>query len=108
MYLHPAPPPPIVNVVESVSGDKIVGFILNLTCTATTTVPNLVTPPFVNWRDITDTSITNVGGVLTFDPLMTSHGGEYTCESDYNIPDAGLTAQPATESIIISVKSESY
>ena len=65
-------------------------------------VEYLITHPTVQWsggsvdsgNGVTE-SDTTVSGVtsmrtLTFSPLHTSHGAEYTCQADINIPSIGL------------------
>ena len=72
-----------------------------LTCSVSV-VEYLITQPTVQWSggsvdsgDGVTESDTTVSGVtsmrnLTFSPLHTSHGAEYTCQADINIPDISL------------------
>ena len=76
----------------SESGTAVSGGVLNLTCSV-----NVSIPPVVQWIYPNNTVITNsirwinvgppvrAGNItnltLTFSPLLTSHGGQYTCQS---------------------------
>ena len=75
-------------MVTASSGSSIAGSMYSLVCTVTV-VDGLVVVPDVVWMKYgqvlvngTDTTLTrNVSGYLnlTFNPLRTSHGGQYTC-----------------------------
>ena len=108
-----APPPPVVTV--SVAGDDVAGSTLSLLCTATSLIP-LVHPPVVLWVGVATTnshvivkernsfSASNV--TVTFDPLRTSHGGQYICQADYDIPAANLASNLRTQMHTVTVQSE--
>ena len=72
-----------------------------LTCTVTV-VEDLVVRPSVEWSGgsvgsgegvmvgDTDTSGVNSTRDITFNPLNTSHGAQYTCEATINVESIGL------------------
>ena len=79
----------------------VMGDEIELTCNVT--VPeNLTVQPTVQWsggsvgsEGVTE-SATTVSGVtsirtLTFSPLLTSHGAQYTCQAVINIPSISVT-----------------
>ena len=74
---------------------------LNLTCTVSV-VENLVQPPSVTWTGpgVGQTDVEEIGPMvsgavttltLSFNPLRTSHGGQYTCRAVLDIPTAGVS-----------------
>ena len=79
----------------TISGD-VIGDELQLTCSVT--VPEGLTPrPTVHWSggsvgsdEVTESATTVTGATsirtLTFSPLLTSHGAQYTCQATINIP----------------------
>ena len=85
------------------SGVPISGETYNLTCTVEANVP-----PTVQWLySSNDTAVTNDSGItvgtqrtngsitiltLSFNPLHTSHGGQYTCQSTTDTPSSTVTA----------------
>ena len=83
------------------TGTSTAGSMYTLTCTVTV-VENLVAQPTVEWldsdsmtvmsgSDITVGSVMRSGSMSTltleFNPLHTSHGGQYTCRATINIPN---------------------
>ena len=46
---------------------------------------NLVNAPMVQWHNSKGT-VLNTTDILSFQPLSTSHGGEYTCQANISIP----------------------
>ena len=87
---------------------------LQLTCTVTT-VDNLVESALVTvqWSGssvdsdgVTVDSTTNSGNsTLTFNPLLTSHGAQYTCQAMINIPSIDVMVT-SSNSIAIMVQSK--
>ena len=85
----------------TISGNTVkkAGDELQLTCTATT-VDNLVASALVRvqWSGgsvdsdgVTEDNTTNSGvSTLTFNPLLTSHGSQYTCQAMINIPSINV------------------
>ena len=63
------------------------GLPLTLTCSATVQECIDVSPTLTWTRDGVEQSS---GLDLTFDRLLTSHGGVYTCTARLNIPEAGV------------------
>ena len=97
------------NVTIMSSGVPISGETYNLTCTVETNVP-----PTVQWLYSSNSSevtssgnitvetekITNSTTILTlsFNPLSTSHGGQYTCQSKIDTPPSTVNA---TRNVIV-------
>ena len=87
---------------------------LQLTCNVTT-VDNLVESALVTvqWSggsvgsdEVTEDNTTNSGvGTLTFNPLLTSHGAQYTCQAMINISSINVMVT-SSGSIAIMVKSK--
>ena len=54
------------------------------------TADNLVTAPSVQWKNSSG-SVMSDNATLSFSPLLTSDGGEYTCNVTINITELGVT-----------------
>lgn len=79
------------------SGIFRAGEVYSLTCSVSKTVESLLSSPSAiwttDWRAITDTEIfiatdsddSSTNSTLTFNPLRTSHGGNYYCNSSLTI-----------------------
>ena len=94
------------------------GDVYTLTCN-TTVVKNLAAKPDIQWlysgTTVDGTSIT-LGAVvmtrnvftrnLTFNPLRTSHGGQYICRASVDIPAISLPAISSQSSLNITVQSK--
>ena len=90
----------------------VAGDTLSLTCTVDVSIPQIVQWIHPNSTVITNSSNISVGPpvtagnitnlTLTFSPLLTSHGGQYTCQLEV---DVGSSAQNSTHNI--TVQSES-
>ena len=78
------------------------GTMVSLTCTVTL-LDLLRGTPIISWMrpdgteienetitDVTVTQITPQTGILTFSPLHTDYGGEYTCRASVDIAEAGV------------------
>ena len=93
------------------SGTTVAGKTLSLICTVDVNIP-----PVVQWIYPNNTVITNSSGItvgppvrsgnvtnftLTFHPLLSSHGGRYTCQSDVN-----ATSSTRSSTRNITVQSE--
>ena len=92
------------NITIMDSGVPISGETYNLTCTVEANVP-----PTVQWLYSSDgTAVINGSNItvgterttgsttaltLSFDPLHTSHGGQYTCQSTTATPPSTVTAK---------------
>ena len=96
--------------------DGLAGDDLSLTCTVTV-VEYLTVVPTVQWsggsvglEDGVTESETSDDGVnsmrtLTFSPLHTSHGAEYTCQAEISISSISVT-KTVTSSEHVMVQSE--
>ena len=78
------------SVTITVIGSPLAGQVYTLTCLGSV-VGNTSTIPVVTWRTSngmvtsrTDISVSN--GNLTFNPLRSSHGGQYACLSTLGAP----------------------
>ena len=62
----------------------------------------------VNDGDLDMTSA-GVGSALIFDPLKTSHGGNYKCQAEINISSIKLTVMNTTDrDVVVRSKSVTY
>ena len=110
-YLSPpALPPP---VVTASSGSSIAGSVYSLVCTVKV-VDGLVVVPDVVWMKdgrvlVNGTNRIISGGnstlTMTFNPLLTSHGGQYICFANISIQQLSLQTVTNT-SVNISVQSK--
>ena len=50
---------------------------------------NLIRPPSVQWVNSAGSVLSDTS-TLSFSPLLTSHGGEYTCTVTINIPELNI------------------
>ena len=111
----PALPPPVVTT--SSYGSTIAGSVYSLVCMVKV-VDRLVVVPDVVWRkgggvlvNGTNTTLTRTvsGGNstlnLTFNPLLTSHGGQYTCDATISVPQLSLNITNSS-AVTVSVQSE--
>ena len=111
----PALPPPVVTT--SSYGSTIAGSVYSLVCTVKV-IDGLVVVPDVVWMkdgrvlvNGTNTTLTRTvsGGNstlnLTFNPLLTSHGGQYTCVATISVPQLSLNITNSS-AVTVSVQSE--
>ena len=87
----PALPPP--NVSLSFTGLPVVGQNFTLTCSAAV-VAGLVVQPHLKIVFPNSTAVAVVAASSlqhSLSPVMSSHGGQYTCSATVNIPEAGIT-----------------
>ena len=110
-------PPP--EVVIRPDGSTTAGDVYTLTCNATV-VENLFVEPDIQWLYTNDTTVggTNItigttrmtGNVftrnLTFCPLHTSHGRQYTCRTSINVSAISLSGISSESSINVTVRSK--
>ena len=102
---------------EPAGTDPSAGESYTLTCTVEV-VEGLVVRPDVEWLDPDNNTITNGGDItvgsqetsgtittLTFNPLHTSHGGEYTCRAKITIEDISVDVT-SRESFDVIVQSK--
>ena len=52
-------------------------------------INNLIKPPTVQWVNPSG-SVQSDTNTLSFSPVLTSHGGEYTCTVTINIPELNI------------------
>ena len=103
---------------EPAGTDPSAGESYTLTCTVEV-VERLTVTPDVEWLDPDNNTITTGGDItvgspqrsgttttltLTFNPLLTSHGGEYTCRANITIEDISvdITGSDSFEVIVQS------
>ena len=112
----PALPPPVVTT--SSYGSTIAGSVYSLVCMVKV-VDRLEVVPVVVWRKgggvllvngINTTLTRTVSGGnstlnLTFNPLLTSHGGQYTCDATISVPQLSLNVTNSS-AVTVSVQSE--
>ena len=113
MFSPPDLPDPVVTITGPNTG--VAGESLQLTCTVSV-VEYLVAQPTVQWsggrvgsEDVTE-SVTATSGVMsersvTFSPLRTSHGAQYTCQAEVSISSINLV-MTGSESRAVMVQSE--
>ena len=114
--LPPAPPDPQLTITSSVPTPAEAGSMLTLSC-AVAVIDGLVNQPDITWLNSADTVISdgvlpnvslsqmNNTVTLTFDPLRTSHGDQYTCQAVLKITAANVNIE-TTESFDLNVQSE--
>ena len=105
-------PPTAITAIVSSLGTARAGMVYNLFCTVTKTVGGLINSPTATWTT-GRVAVTNGNGItvstlvtsetailtLTFDPLRTSHNGQYSC-------DGTLTSQALDETLTPSMTME--
>jgi hypothetical protein len=118
-FLTDLPPPVVVTDVQSLVA--MAGDLLTVTCNVVV-VENLANAPSLQWISPCSTVVTTNRGhgrtpytsemenngrsdevyskVLKFQPLLTSHGGRYTCVARISIP--GVVSAQDTESTNIT------
>ena len=74
-----------------------------------TMIPNLITAPTIHWVNSTDIMVSSTS-TLSLSPLLTSHGGQYTCIVNINIIELNisLTGNGTTNVTVKSKLSISY
>ena len=106
--------------ITAPDGTPSAGESYTLTCTVEV-VERLVVTPDVEWLD-PDNNVVATGGditvgspetsgttttlTLTFNPLLTSHGGEYTCRANITIEKISIIDLSNTDSIDVIVQSK--
>ena len=105
---------PVVMVTSK--GDPIAGNTYTLVCQVSV-VEGLVVNPNVVWLDSNGTTVSGlditVGGPsiegsvvthnLTFSPLHTSHGGDYTCQANVSVVSISLSSSNLTRITVQSM-----
>ena len=99
------------DVASGTAGEELV-----LTCTVTV-MEHLTVTPTVQWSggsvgssasvtqdETTPNGVTSIR-TLTFTPLSTSHGAEYTCQAEIGIPTISVTSSDS-ESRAVMVQSK--
>ena len=104
----PGLPPPTVNI--SFSGNSTAGQEYSLECTASVVDDLIVLPDLVIvGPNSTIISLSDTSSLIyTFTPLRTSDGGEYTCTTTVNIPEAEITNLQSSTTQTITVSSQYY
>ena len=102
----PALPPPVVTT--SSSGSSTANEFFSLTCSVSV-VAHLVVDPNITWRNMTGVVQTQGMGSslnLTFNLLITSHGGRYTCTAIVNISEISVSVSGhTTTDLVVTCKS---
>ena len=111
---------PVPEVAIHSTGNTTAGEVYTLSCSATV-VENLVVVPTIQWEYSNGSAVDGgstftlsamvVSGNtttrnLTFSPLRTSHGGEYTCRAIINIPSISITGLSNSQSTDVVVQSK--
>ena len=103
-------PLPALGVSIGAQGNFLAGDMYSLTCTATELIDGLTNSPTLQWLNGTGQPFTNgmlgdtistntsVTQTLMFSSLLTSDGGEYTCEA--------MVQSPAEEGGIVNSTNE--
>ena len=88
---HTAPSPPTVTIVHS-SSSVMAGQPLTLTCSSSLQQDVNGSPTLMWTRDGVDQPGEGSSNSLSlsFSPLLTSHGGVYTCTAGLTIPEASV------------------
>ena len=86
-------PPQVITVSTEVEGSSVAGDEYNIICTVMEDIEGLTNSPTLQWVDpdnntvsgelitVDETTDTSATQTLTFDPLRTSDGGDYTCQA---------------------------
>ncbi|KAL5486424.1 hypothetical protein EMCRGX_G018896 [Ephydatia muelleri] len=87
------------------SGSPVAGQVYTLNC-STSLFGNTSLIPVATWRNSTGvvtngSGITVSNGVLTFNPLHTSHGGQYTCQSV--VTSLNISTASAITNVIVQI-----
>ena len=98
--MHSELPAPVV-IGGNASG--VAGEDFSIMCNFTL-IPNLITIPTVHWMNSIDSVLSDTN-VLSLSPLLTSHGGQYTCIVNINITQLNLSLTGSgTTNIIVDSK----
>ena len=112
IFLFLSVPPTALTATVSRSGTTRAGMVYNLTCNVSKTVTGLINSTTATWTT-GGVAVANGNGItvstmstsettistLTFDPLKTSHNGEYSC-------DGTLTSRALDEPLMPSMMVE--
>ena len=111
-------PLPALGVSIGAQGNLLAGDVYSLTCTATDLIDGLTNSPTLQWLNGTSQPVTNgmlgdlnstntsVTQTLTFSSLLTSDGGEYTCEAMLQSPaEEGGIVNSTTETVTVQSQS---
>ena len=91
-------------MVEDDNVTGTAGEPLTLTC-GDSYPANLVGAPDVQWLHSNGTVLSNTD-TLTFDPLRTSDGGQYTCTVNISVPQLGIVGLEGMGRTDLTVQSE--
>ena len=112
-------PLPALGVSIGAQGNLLAGDVYSLTCTATELIDGLTNSPTLQWLNGTGQPVTNgmlgdtmstntsVTQTLTFSSLLTSDGGEYTCEAKLQSPavEEGIIVNSTTQTVTVQSQS---
>ncbi len=106
-------PPPVISVLSAPISEA--GQSVSLSCTVTV-IENLIVNPHIEWMKVGGSTTTNsqntsvintvVSGTastlnVSFNPLLTSHAGQYQCRASVNISDVPVVFGIACDSMLI-------
>ena len=92
------------------SGSPVAGSVYGLNCTATNVPGPLTSLLTMVWRRASGANETTMGVYIPyeFSPLRTSDGGVYTCQAEFDIPEADLTDPSSSMATTVNVQSEFF
>ena len=111
-------PRPAITVSVNSQGSTTAGGSYTLTCIVIEEVVGLTNLPSLQWQNSSGQEIVNGEGitvgevqqtdttailVLTFDPVRTSHGGQYSCQGTLESPP-GLLMNTSEQTVTVSSK----
>ena len=111
-------PLPALGVSIGVQGNLLAGDVYSLMCTAAELIDGLTNSPTLQWLNRTGQPVTNgmlgdlnstntsITQTLTFNSLLTSDGGEYTCYAMLQSPAVeGGIVNSTTETVTVQSQS---
>ncbi len=108
-------PPPEISVLSAPISEA--GQSVSLSCTVTV-VENLIVNPHIEWMKVGSSTINDLNSTemntvvsetvstlnVSFDPLLTSHAGQYQCRTSANISDVPVVFNNITTSLYVASK----
>ena len=98
--------------IAASSDSSIAGDTYTLTCSMAAIPDDIAVEPILTWsgpgvdQSSVQLSSSNSTLALTFNPLLTSHRGAYTCEAMFNISQVGISDMTSSITENITVQSE--
>ncbi len=108
-------PSPEISVISAPISEA--GRSVSLSCTVTV-VENLIVNPHIEWMKVGGSTINDLNSTemntivlgtvsklnVSFDPLLTSHAGQYQCRASVNISDVPVVFNNITTSLYVASK----